>query len=145
MRRLSNRLRRHASNFVLVFLVLIFHQHEAEEILRQRQLGFSFVRLLPKETGVRPIVNLRRRTNPKVRPPKTNRGICLAHSHMGSARKAGAFDQSNSEDDVCYSKLRKGISLCSMSESAHTDVLRSKNNRTSLERLSLVPMRYTKS
>ncbi|OBZ72156.1 Telomerase reverse transcriptase [Grifola frondosa] len=36
-------------------------QHEAEEILRQRKLGFSFVRLLPKETGVRPIVNLRRR------------------------------------------------------------------------------------
>lgn len=40
-------------------------KHEAEEILRQRQLGFSFIRLLPKETGVRPIVNLRRRTNPK--------------------------------------------------------------------------------
>ncbi|CCM03069.1 uncharacterized protein FIBRA_05189 [Fibroporia radiculosa] len=34
---------------------------EAEEILRQRKLGFSFVRLLPKETGVRPIVNLKRR------------------------------------------------------------------------------------
>jgi hypothetical protein len=34
---------------------------EAEEMLRQRKLGFSFVRLLPKETGVRPIVNLRRR------------------------------------------------------------------------------------
>lgn len=34
---------------------------EAEELLRQRKLGFSFVRLLPKETGVRPIVNLRRR------------------------------------------------------------------------------------
>jgi hypothetical protein len=36
-------------------------QQEAVEILRQRRLGFSFVRLLPKETGVRPIVNLRRR------------------------------------------------------------------------------------
>ncbi|THV07327.1 hypothetical protein K435DRAFT_605904, partial [Dendrothele bispora CBS 962.96] len=34
---------------------------EAEEILRQRKLGFSFVRLLPKETGVRPIVNLKRK------------------------------------------------------------------------------------
>jgi telomerase reverse transcriptase len=34
---------------------------EAEEMLRQRKLGFSFVRLLPKKTGVRPIVNLRRR------------------------------------------------------------------------------------
>ncbi|KAG5635812.1 hypothetical protein H0H81_010060 [Sphagnurus paluster] len=34
---------------------------EAMEVLRQRKLGYSFVRLLPKETGVRPIVNLRRR------------------------------------------------------------------------------------
>ncbi|KAG2017771.1 hypothetical protein CC2G_007253 [Coprinopsis cinerea AmutBmut pab1-1] len=33
----------------------------AKEILRQRSLGFSFVRLLPKETGVRPIVNLRKK------------------------------------------------------------------------------------
>lgn len=40
-------------------------RREAEEILRQRRLGFSFVRLLPKETGVRPIVNLRRRSRPK--------------------------------------------------------------------------------
>lgn len=40
-------------------------RREAEEILRQRRLGFSFVRLLPKETGVRPIVNLRRRNRPK--------------------------------------------------------------------------------
>lgn len=29
--------------------------------MRQRGLGFSFVRLLPKETGVRPIINLRRK------------------------------------------------------------------------------------
>ncbi|KAF5382158.1 hypothetical protein D9615_004408 [Tricholomella constricta] len=36
-------------------------EEEANEVLRQRRLGFSFVRLLPKETGVRPIVNLRRR------------------------------------------------------------------------------------
>ena len=36
-------------------------QCEAEEMLRQRKLGFSFVRLLPKDTGVRPIVNLRRK------------------------------------------------------------------------------------
>ncbi|KAF7797313.1 hypothetical protein EIP86_008508 [Pleurotus ostreatoroseus] len=36
-------------------------QNDAEEILRQRNLGYSFVRLLPKETGVRPIINLRRR------------------------------------------------------------------------------------
>lgn len=30
-------------------------------MLRYKKLGFSFVRLLPKETGVRPIVNLRRK------------------------------------------------------------------------------------
>ena len=51
--------------------VRLFHHHalsltllqpDAKELLRQRRLGFSFVRLLPKETGVRPIVNLRRRT-----------------------------------------------------------------------------------
>ncbi|RDB25955.1 Telomerase reverse transcriptase [Hypsizygus marmoreus] len=36
-------------------------ESEAKEVLRQRKLGFSFVRLLPKDTGVRPIVNLRRR------------------------------------------------------------------------------------
>ncbi|KAG7089455.1 hypothetical protein E1B28_011140 [Marasmius oreades] len=34
---------------------------EAYAILNQRKLGFSFVRLLPKELGVRPIVNLRRK------------------------------------------------------------------------------------
>lgn len=38
---------------------------EATELLRQRKLGFSLVRLLPKDTGVRPIVNLRRRPAPK--------------------------------------------------------------------------------
>jgi telomerase reverse transcriptase len=41
-------------------------QTEAQEILRQRELGFSFVRLLPKETGVRPIINLRRKQNVRV-------------------------------------------------------------------------------
>lgn len=34
---------------------------EAQQILGSRTLGFSQVRLLPKETGVRPIMNLRRR------------------------------------------------------------------------------------
>jgi len=33
----------------------------AQHILEARTLGFSQVRLLPKETGVRPIMNLRRR------------------------------------------------------------------------------------
>ncbi|KAF7374776.1 Telomerase reverse transcriptase [Mycena sanguinolenta] len=34
---------------------------EANQVLRQRKLGYSFVRLLPKETGVRPIANLKRK------------------------------------------------------------------------------------
>ncbi|KAF7316755.1 Telomerase reverse transcriptase [Mycena chlorophos] len=34
---------------------------EAAAILRNRSLGYSFVRLLPKEAGVRPIVNLKRK------------------------------------------------------------------------------------
>ncbi|CAK5268459.1 unnamed protein product [Mycena citricolor] len=34
---------------------------EAKQMLRQRKLGFSFIRLLPKETGVRPIANLKRK------------------------------------------------------------------------------------
>lgn len=34
---------------------------EAMEIVSERQLGYSHIRLMPKETGVRPIVNLRRR------------------------------------------------------------------------------------
>jgi len=42
--------------------VLTFPQVDALAILRQRDLGFAFVRLLPKETGVRPIVNLRRKS-----------------------------------------------------------------------------------
>ena len=36
------------------------NQRDAKEILSQRKLGYSFVRLLPKEAGVRPIVNLKR-------------------------------------------------------------------------------------
>jgi telomerase reverse transcriptase len=33
----------------------------AQKILSSRTIGFSHVRLLPKETGVRPIINLKRR------------------------------------------------------------------------------------
>jgi telomerase reverse transcriptase len=33
----------------------------AQELLQMRSIGFSHVRLLPKEQGVRPITNLRRR------------------------------------------------------------------------------------
>ena len=34
---------------------------QAKRILDSRKLGFSTVRLLPKETGIRPIMNLRKR------------------------------------------------------------------------------------
>jgi telomerase reverse transcriptase len=34
---------------------------KAERALKSRGFGFSYVRLLPKETGVRPIMNLKRR------------------------------------------------------------------------------------
>ena len=55
-------------------------QHDAEEILRQRKLGFSFVRLLPKDTGVRPIVNLRRkRAAAQVRSLCAYYGLRVAH------------------------------------------------------------------
>lgn len=36
-------------------------QRKANIILKNRTLGFSFLRLLPKDTGVRPIVNLQRK------------------------------------------------------------------------------------
>jgi telomerase reverse transcriptase len=35
---------------------------EAQKLLRSRPIGFSQLRLLPKEAGVRPIANLKRRT-----------------------------------------------------------------------------------
>ncbi len=37
-------------------------QDEVKAILAARDFGFSFVRLLPKDSGVRPIVNLRRKS-----------------------------------------------------------------------------------
>lgn len=40
-------------------------QEQATSILKSRQLGYSHVRLLPKDTGVRPIVNLRRKSSTK--------------------------------------------------------------------------------
>ncbi len=36
-------------------------RHRAHKMLESRTLGFSHVRLLPKKSGVRPIMNLRRR------------------------------------------------------------------------------------
>ncbi|KZP22725.1 hypothetical protein FIBSPDRAFT_910389 [Athelia psychrophila] len=55
-------------------------ESEAIELLRQRRLGFSFVRLLPKETGVRPIVNLRKRKS----APSQSRPNLLGASVFGT-------------------------------------------------------------
>lgn len=40
--------------------------NDAVNTLVNRQMGYSFVRLLPKENGVRPIMNLKRKTNQEV-------------------------------------------------------------------------------
>ncbi|KAG8935507.1 hypothetical protein FRC02_007866 [Tulasnella sp. 418] len=45
------------------FTHLDINKFAAKSICEQRQLGFSRLRLLPKETGVRPIVNLKRKTH----------------------------------------------------------------------------------
>ncbi|KAG8899700.1 hypothetical protein FRB99_006494 [Tulasnella sp. 403] len=44
------------------FVRLELTKSQAEAILRHRQLGYARVRLLPKDSGVRPIVNLRRKS-----------------------------------------------------------------------------------
>lgn len=63
------------------FMTYIKEQIDAQELLRQRKMGFSFVRLLPKEAGVRPIVNLRRNTsNSNVRIPPVVLGKLLNSS-----------------------------------------------------------------
>jgi len=71
--------------FVDLFQVsryLTCQQEEAENMLRHRKLGFSFVRLLPKETGVRPIVNLSKKNAVSVLPV-----FLWSSSYQGSAGK----------------------------------------------------------
>lgn len=55
----------------------------ARQILDSRALGFSQVRLLPKETGMRPIMNLRKRIAVRGRPKELGPGInrILAPAH----------------------------------------------------------------
>jgi hypothetical protein len=53
-------------------------QNDSDLLVGDRQLGFSYVRLLPKEAGVRPIVNLRRRA------VKTSVSLSLKSSKSGS-------------------------------------------------------------
>ncbi|KAG6812970.1 hypothetical protein H0H92_015089 [Tricholoma furcatifolium] len=85
---------------------------EAEEVLRQRKLGFSFVRLLPKDTGVRPIVNLARRKTMLRNGQPTNLSInqvlqatfqILTYEKTNQSERLGA--SVFSPDDV-YSKLK---------------------------------------
>ena len=73
---------------------LTLFQPDAKELLRQRRLGFSFVRLLPKETGVRPIVNLRRRT-----------------TRQGGERSINQLLQAAFQI-LTYEKVREGVICC---------------------------------
>lgn len=56
----------------------------AQRILNSRRFGFSQIRLLPKESGVRPIMNLRRRTLKKgykdVLGPSINSVLSAVHT-----------------------------------------------------------------
>ncbi|KAI5122895.1 hypothetical protein M0805_007573 [Coniferiporia weirii] len=71
------------------------HQHEAEALLQQRKLGYSFVRLLPKDSGVRPIVNLRRKRksdNPSEQSQSINQ-ILAAAFHILTYEKSMQKEQ----------------------------------------------------
>lgn len=80
-------------------------QSEAIELLRQRKLGFSLVRLLPKDTGVRPIVNLRRRPTPKVCVSNTR--VALGWTSVGLLC-CWKVHQPDSSGRLWYPKLREG-------------------------------------
>ncbi|KAF8656263.1 hypothetical protein AX16_002699 [Volvariella volvacea WC 439] len=86
---------------------------DAKEVLRQRTLGFSFVRLLPKDTGVRPIVNLKRKANNPMAYGPTGRSInqillgafqVLTYEKQMRPQLLGASVFSS---DEIYSRLRK--------------------------------------
>ena len=68
----------HQALLLVPSAIFELRQNEAQEILRQRKLGFSFVRLLPKETGIRPIVNLRRRVD----QVRLNTGRCRLDAEL---------------------------------------------------------------
>ncbi|CDS00916.1 uncharacterized protein SPSC_02028 [Sporisorium scitamineum] len=63
---------------------------EALAMMSSRRLGYSHVRLLPKETGVRPIVNLRRRSTKQVQKDQQEgdgRGKGRSRTGGGSAKQ----------------------------------------------------------
>lgn len=113
-------------------------------MLRQRQLGFAFIRLLPKETGVRPIVNLRRRANHKVRFSQWNwLNSCTL---LGRVSLQGHRYQSTRlwRRHLRFWHMKRWLISCYV-EMTLADVMASNNNQTSLERPFSAPTRYTKS
>jgi len=86
--------------------ILLMNKAEAAEIFRQRKLGFSFVRLLPKETGVRPIVNLRRKkTVIRVCPYWKEQRLSLSHTMIIGFVYSRAIHQSDSSSCLQYLDL----------------------------------------
>lgn len=67
-------------------------KHKAVGIMSQRDFGYSFVRLLPKEVGMRPIVNLRRRSVKIDR--KASKGVPKAEAN---SKLGGRQDQQTRE------------------------------------------------
>ncbi|KAI1385022.1 uncharacterized protein F4822DRAFT_380760 [Hypoxylon trugodes] len=67
----------------------------ARQILDARALGFSQVRLLPKATGMRPIMNLRKRIamrgKTKALGPGINKILAPAHTVLQLERQTESF------------------------------------------------------
>lgn len=68
---------------------------EALSMMSSRKLGYSHVRLLPKETGVRPIVNLRRRSTKQV------------HSDQQASQSDATKSKTKNRTAVTSAKQRK--------------------------------------
>ena len=68
---------------------------EALSMMSSRKLGYSHIRLLPKETGVRPIVNLRRRSTKQV------------HTDQKASQSAAGAGKAKTKACVATSKQRK--------------------------------------
>jgi len=114
-------------------------QSEAIELLRQRKLGFSLVRLLPKDTGVRPIVNLRRRPTPKVRVSNARMAFGWTSSGLLCCWKV---HQPDSSGRLWYPQLWKGTD--SDFNSPQTDWLNRSINHLYLGHLYSAPMTFTR-
>ena len=109
-------------------------QCEAEEMLRQRKLGFSFVRLLPKDTGVRPIVNLRRKraeikVNNLTWSCEKDLTRCTPSQVAGENERSSAIHQRYSPGCIPNSHLREGESSeCSLASVAYGGRPRGRNS-----------------